>query len=263
HSLDALMTQKPGQPWVVAQLEQWFLRQAASLPALRDWLSRVLHGDFGGGLIFCQSWAWAYMRRIWPPLTPLGRTLAPLDGEGLRMLLSHPDDPESVPLQFRSAQSGETLLDIPLDAESAVSSELKILAHRARGHAGYALHEWRSRLRDVPDQSERQSELAADTDATRRTIWVANRQAATLPASVLSEPCLLTLHALLQHDGLGDDLLPRVLPLTSAHLREALTLLTQAGIVRMTSRQQWQLTPTRYPEVRAALFSRGYLADDF
>lgn len=75
---------KPSESgWVIPELERWFLRHANGLWLVRELLEQAGSGLMGGGIIGCNSWAWAYLQRVWPLPNPTALTLRPFDGQSL------------------------------------------------------------------------------------------------------------------------------------------------------------------------------------
>ncbi|MBL4856105.1 MAG: hypothetical protein JKX89_04250 [Idiomarina sp.] len=78
-------TDKTG-PWVMPQLAHGFLRQTNGLRWVREFFSQVLSGEAGKGVIVCDSWAWAFLEKVWPvPVNQLW-TLQGLDQNALEQL---------------------------------------------------------------------------------------------------------------------------------------------------------------------------------
>ena len=77
---------KSDQAWLIDDLTQYFLRTSTGLRFIRAWLPRVLAGEFGGGVIVCDSWAFAFLRRDWPHNLPSSHSLAPATPSLLRQL---------------------------------------------------------------------------------------------------------------------------------------------------------------------------------
>lgn len=74
------------QAWLIDDLARYFLRTAVGLRFIRAWLPRVLAGEFGVGLIVCDSWAFAFLSRDWPHNLPSSHSLAPATPDLLRQL---------------------------------------------------------------------------------------------------------------------------------------------------------------------------------
>jgi hypothetical protein len=52
--------------WVLPSLEHCYLRHAHGLELVRRFLDLAQSGRLGRGVIGCDSWAWAYLRHVWP-----------------------------------------------------------------------------------------------------------------------------------------------------------------------------------------------------
>ncbi len=97
--------------WVIPELERWFLRHANGLWLVRELLEQVANGEMGGGIIGCNSWAWAYLQRAWPIPNPTALVLQAFDGRALAcyfMASSLAGGEKRV--RFLNARTGEPLL---------------------------------------------------------------------------------------------------------------------------------------------------------
>ncbi|TMW74758.1 hypothetical protein FG147_06295 [Thauera sp. UPWRP] len=286
--LDELADAADGRPWVLPRLERCFLRHASGLALLRGMLELAFGGRLGPGLIGCDSWAFAYVQRIWPLPEARVLTLQAFDGEALAAHFVRPHlDDTARRVDFRIARSGEPLLrgpeGEPADARAAAtgdahSPELRQLATHVRGNPGLAWHYWRRRLRDAPEPRGDAEASAREDDPgrTRRqlatgedVVWIADTvEAPALPAESGEDDALL-FHALLLHAGLPASLLARLLPLPMARIRSKLLRLEALGLVEADPRSGaqaepcWQVAALAYPTVREFLRSRSYLTDAF
>lgn len=59
---DAPMTD---QPWVLGTLSAYWLRDTQSMTFLRTLLAALMRGDYGKGLVVCDSWTFAFIQRAW------------------------------------------------------------------------------------------------------------------------------------------------------------------------------------------------------
>ena len=75
-----------GAAWLIDDLARFLLRSADGLRFIRVFLPRLLQGDFGQGLIVCDSWAFAFLRRTWPLNLPRVYCFAPVETGLLRQL---------------------------------------------------------------------------------------------------------------------------------------------------------------------------------
>lgn len=53
------------QPWVLSTLSAYWLRDTQSMTFLRTLLAAIMRGDFGKGLVVCDSWTFAFIQRAW------------------------------------------------------------------------------------------------------------------------------------------------------------------------------------------------------
>jgi len=56
--------------WLIDDLAVYLVRTADGLSFIRALLSHMLHGDFGQGLITCDSWMFEFIQRIWQSRLP-------------------------------------------------------------------------------------------------------------------------------------------------------------------------------------------------
>ncbi|WP_068803863.1 MarR family transcriptional regulator [Thauera phenolivorans] len=259
-----------GSPWVMPTLERCFLRHANGLDLVRGFLQAAMSGALGEGVIGCDSWAWAYLQRVWPLPGVQALTLQAFDGPALAQLLSRlPAGHRQV--RFVSAKSGDALLGDTEDAGSAhdhgSSPELRRLAAHCRGNPGIAWHHWRRQLRAEPgpDSAEETDGGRADGGSAPagEVVWVAAEFVAPTLPSETGEDELFVLHAVLLHDGLSAALMTELLPLSPARIQSLLLRLASSGLVEQASDLRWRVAPLAYPSVRDALRSRAFLVDGF
>ncbi|MFZ7125772.1 MAG: hypothetical protein ACOWWM_06405 [Desulfobacterales bacterium] len=255
------------QPWVLPDLERCYLRHAEGLGLVRSFFKRAFSDTLGVGLIGCDSWAWSFLRKVWPVppceiltlqafdsqrLKPFFRELAVLSGLGC--------------LRFRESHKGKDLLPTPGPEEeaSAESRFLTQLAAQSRGIPGVARMYWRSSLRAEPDDKleDPTTSPTGEANPRRPSVWLnASLREPTLPADSGTEIAFV-LHGLLLHSGLPEDLLERLLPLPNESVTSALLRLKAAGLVDRHERE-WRVSALGYPVVRQFLKSNGYLVDSF
>ncbi len=256
-------------PWVLPNLERCYLRHARGLELARRLLDHTGTGSLGRGVIGCDSWAWAFLRKAWHGPEPPLLTLQGFDSQGLaRWFQSFVAGSGMDQLIFRQADNGKYVLTPPENAagdESIETSDfLRILAERSRGIPGIAHAIWRANLRTAPDETL--SEVAENEDPTdgRSTIWVTpwRQIRQTLPAPGLLREHAAPLHALLLHAGLTTGLLAQLLPLATPSVEATLACLETAGLV-VQRENEWRISPAGYPTVRQFLRDDGYLTDGF
>ena len=257
-------------PWVLPNLERCYLRHARGLELARRLLDQTGSGDsLGRGIIGCDSWAWAFLRRAWngpepPLLTPQSfdppRLARWLQGFNAGSGMDH--------LVFRQADNGKYVLPPSANAvedEPAETSDfLRILAAHSRGIPGIAHTIWRASLRTVPDETLSETRANADQANRRSTIWVApwHQIPQTTPASGLLREHAVPLHTLLLHAGLTAELLAQLLPLATPSIAATLAGLEAAGLL-IRHGNEWRISPMAYPTVRQFLRDNGYLTDGF
>ncbi|WP_295538574.1 hypothetical protein [uncultured Thiohalocapsa sp.] len=248
--------------WLLPRLEHCWLRHAAGLALVRELLERAQLGRLGRGVIGCDSWAWAYLRRVAAPPTQSALTLQGCDGPRLAALfrtLVVLDDAR--PVRFRNAQTGKLVLAV--DGDDDGGTELQYLAARSRGNAGLARALWRRRLRAEPDPAEDASgadAAAAAEDGAGITLWLA---AAPALSTEPDEATALMLHALLLHNGLSGPLLAELLPLPPYRVQRRLLRLAALGAIAAGADGRWRVHALAYADVRDLLRTQGLLLDDF
>lgn len=82
----SMATPCPSSAWLIDDLTRYFLRTTKGLHFMRAWLPRVLAGEFGDGVIVCDSWAFAFLSRDWPQNLSNSHSLAPASPSLLRQL---------------------------------------------------------------------------------------------------------------------------------------------------------------------------------
>ena len=248
-------------PWVLAHLEHCYLRHAAGLGLVRRFLERAANGALGRGVIACDSWAWAYLREVWPLPQPEALTLQAFDGLRLSRYLAELVSRENgACLQFCNARTGKELRLEVGDAEA--SPEISQLAAHCRGNIGSAWSSWRASLRATPDQLEDSTQRVGEPQAGAEIVWLsAARKALALPAEK-GEGLVFILHALLLHNGLPASLLPELLPQPAHRIASSLLQLQALGVVVLAD-ERWRVSASAYALVREFLRHRGFLRDDF
>ena len=258
-----------GTLWVFPTLVRAYLRHAEGLSLVRRFLDRVCSGDLGRGIIGCDSWAWAFLRRVWRGRLPVTLTLQACDKDRLADHFRQLADPSGDrPILFRQSDNGRYVLEPP-EAEAAsgveTSNFLQLLAAHSRGILGVARAAWRASLQTEPD--EKLTEEPPDKSARRmagQTVWV-------LPWSQISFPALpsgagrdeaVVLHTLLLHNGLPLELMQQLLPLSPSQVMETLLRLEDSGLA-VQADTVWQVAQRGYPAARQFLQGNGYLIDQF
>jgi hypothetical protein len=263
HNPQGWLNQWPKQAkhWVLPHLEYCYYRHAQGFTLLRQILDNACSGNLGQGIIVCHSWAWAFIRHLWPGLKQEhSYTLQSFSGHSLAHLLNQcVSPPEHTPIRFCQAKTGQEILRLPLpDTEAAeVSDEMQKLAAHYRGNVALAWQAWERRLRSAPEKEE-----ISAADNEQSSIWISGDfQEPKLPESD-AEVTALLLHALLMHNGLPQDLLPLLLPFAWHRLASRLYELAKQGVL-YDDGHRWQVAGAALIPVRNFLSERDYQLDDF
>lgn len=269
------LTQFDGQtPWVLPELAHCYLRHAHGLGLARHFLSRVLDGELGPGVIGCDSWAWEYWLHVVPSLRPSRLMPQALDYHRLGRWFQQLADPEDRrPVRFRQAETGDWVLGCRRDEGPPKgrkrSGFLRDMAAYSRGLPGVAWALWRLALRAEPEvdvaaseESEAEPENANPAAVEARTIWVTDWDLVRPPSvpPMVSPQASLVLHALLLHAGLDAQMLGQVCNLEADGVAQALHLLRRAQLIEKVSRG-WAVTALGYPNVRRHLGGQGLPVD--
>ncbi len=255
-----------GRVCVLPNLERCYLRHAHGLSLVRRLLEEAETGRVGRGVIGCDSWAWAYLQRVWPVTRPDALTLRAFNGRDLsRLFAKQASGRQRGQLRFRNARTGNKVLSVPVEGDE-VSSEIAHLAAHCRGNVGTAIRYWRERLRAEPEPDKADSgakeEMSNKADPAEEIVWLS----AILPEPLLpgetDEDAVFVLHTLLLHGGLQASLLPELLPLPEHRCMALLIRLRNAGLVQCVQ-DRWSVPELAYAYVRGLLRGRGYLTDDF
>lgn len=273
---DRWLNQFDGEtPWVLPELAHCYLRHAHGLRLARHFLSRVWDGEFGPGVIGCDSWAWEYWNHVMPNLLPSRLMPQALDHQHLGRWLQHLADPDDRhPVRFRQADSGDWVLtarqegDIPKGRKH--SGFLRDLAAYSRGLPGVAWALWRLALRAEPENEVAATEEAEGASVASanpqgndtRTIWVTAWDMVKPPSvpQLMSPQASLILHALLLHAGLDAEMLAKVCNMELDAVLQGLHLLRRAQLIEKGPRG-WMLTAVGYPNVRRHLGGQGLPVD--
>ncbi len=253
------------RPWVLPNLERCYLRHARGLPLVRELLEEAESGRLGRGVIGCDSWAWAYLQRVWPVPRPDALTLQAFDGSRVTRLLTTMVASRSRQLiRFRNAATGHDILTVPA-GDDEVRVEIAQLAAHCRGNVGTAIRYWRERLRSEPHAQETDSDLDGKTpehiEPGEESVWVAALPEPAFPLES-DEEIAFVLHALLLHCGLPASLLPELLPLSHHRCMPILLRLKTAGLVQCRN-DHWRVSELAYALVRTMLQGRDFLTDNF
>lgn len=251
--------------WALPRLERCFFRSAHGLALVRRLLEQVSGGSAGRGVIGCDSWAWAFLRRVWPMPHQHVLTLQALDGEKLqRLLVSLSPASTNRKLLFRNARSGSLALQVPCEGQ-AISAEIAQLAAHCRGNPVVAREYWRRRLRTEPDDDAKAAALDAveEEQTGEQVVWLTSADFQQgLPGfpDGHDEETALVLHALLLHAGLAEEMLTEVLPLPHHQIMALVLWLEGQGIVELCD-GLWRVTSLAYNLVRSQLRARDLQTD--
>ena len=105
--------QKTKGQWFIDDFTRYFIRTADGLSFIRTLLPGMIRGDFGQGLVVCDSWMFVFLQRIWPFISPKIYCFAAAGPELLKQAGIH-----------------------------APEKDLRKLAAYVRGNAGIALAVW-------------------------------------------------------------------------------------------------------------------------
>lgn len=260
--------------WVLPRLERCYLRHVDGLTLVRAVLERAAGGDLGRGVIGCDSWAWAYLQRVWPLAQPKTLTIQAFDGDRLTRLFACPaKQGASRHARICHAKTGTPIIpswEEITQGDYVVGKELKQLAAHCRGNPGTAWAYWRNRLRSEPEALENAPENADENalggpkqgSNDPDTIWFAADMADPAMPMEADEDMAFVLHGLLFHNGLNADALASILPLSQSRIMSILLRLKGCDLV---SREEacWRVSALGYATVRGFLRERDYLTDQF
>jgi hypothetical protein len=266
-------------PLVIPSLERCYLRHHDGLNLIHR-LTEWLAVNRNRCLLACNSWAWAYFRKVFevdvvfpPPVTSQALDHKRLQ-QWFRLLVS---DTDASRAHFLQADTGKPVLP-PIEPDeqggtseqqprhrhrrlpSDVADFLKYVAGNSRGIPGVAWAIWRRSLQLSAPEAERN----IDSSESAPVFWVKPWSQLGLPSfhSSYDQSTLLVAHALLLHGGLPNEALPVVLPLKPKDIMHSLHGLRIQGLVDNVQ-DRWCATPTGYPAMRRVLESEGYLTDEF
>lgn len=252
--------------WMLPALERLYLRHASGLTLIRRFLERSFSGDFGCGIIGCDSWAWAYLchlRRGKPPFT---LTLQAFDHKRLAELLRRSTImPPNKSIAFRQSNNGLYVVPPEKDETShEISQFLHHIATQSRGIWGIAWEFWRTSLRTEPDNTMMEKTEKEDDHPPDKTIWVTPWEQINLPSvqGNADRNDAFILHTLLLHNGLPLNVIQDLLPMPSGLIAESILQLQETGVI-FRQDENWQVSPLGYPAVRQFLKSNGFLVDHF
>lgn len=249
--------------WVLPNLEKCYLRHPQGLEIVRRLLDAAYSGEYGQGLIGCDSWAWMFLRYVWQGRTPIVLTLQAFDADKIQTYLQSRWTKR--PIAIRDAFTLDLVThSTTFDTEgTSTNNFLQYLAAYSRGNLGVALALLRLHISDKPEEViANDAELEEMT--TPNTYWLKSWYELTkpsMPANAGHNEAMV-LHNLLLHSGMTFKCLELTLPLTSPQMASILVHLEQADLVERSGKY-WQITPQGYPAAREFLQSLNYLVDAF
>lgn len=256
---------RAGTPWVLPCLEACFLRHVRGLGLVRQLLSLVAEGGLGPGVLGCDSWSWAYLRRV-APVSCRELTLQAFDAQRLRCLFAAMVAPRAAgSVHFCNAANGRDIFSVPSEQKTPPEEFFQLAAY-CRGNVALAAHTWRGRLRSEPDSdgAARDGEVsgASDGQTPEDRVWVTDMPPDPVLPTGDGEETRLALHAALIHGGMRQDLVAELLPWATWKSAALLHRLERAGLMRNEG-NRWLVRESAYAAVRRLLRSHGYLVDDF
>ncbi|MGE4442627.1 MAG: hypothetical protein AB7D27_14225 [Desulfomicrobium sp.] len=243
------------QPWVVLELERFFLRHAQGLTLVRRLLEEASRGSLGQGLVGCDSWAWAYLRKTTSLSACSALTLEAFDGWRLGAYFGQPLQSKNKSIRICSVRNGSDILssENKISDQDEACPELKELAAHCRGNIGTAWKYWREKLCMLSEQNR--------DEKGEEVYWLADTQDSALFGDA-DEDEIFIVHALLLHNGLPLWILPVLLPGSGYHIEAILHRLQGQGVIELRD-DRAHVTALGYASIRSVLRSRGYLTDDF
>ncbi len=255
-----------GRLWVLPNLEWCYLRHHRGLGLVRALLELAAAGSLGQGLIACESWAWAFLCRVWPLARPEALTLQGFTGSALsRLFAAMASVAPGRRITFKNAASGKEILTVPIEGDGA-SAELLHLAAHCRGNVGTARRHWRQSLRSEPEKDEGSAAASAaettEVSSRDQVVWVSEAPRERAGALDVDEAGALVLHALLLQGGVPAALLADLLPLPHHRCMAVLLRLHDLGLVHLQG-DRWIVADLGYPTVGQILRGRDFLTDGF
>ena len=263
---------------VIPHLERFYLRHAEGFALMRG-LMEWLWSEKCRVLIGCDSWAWAYLGKVFgvDAIFPYALTLDTFNHQRLKQwFLSLSTGAGKRTLTFRQADNHRPVLPLPEKTpDDSVKNpgnavDLTItkknteqetgfmdqIATAGAGIPGVTWAIWRYCLQLLPDATR------PDTDF-RRTLWVKPWMKVSLPkvSAAANLTNLFVLHAVLLHGGLREDTLNEILPPSKHEISQSLSSMKADGLVEVKN-DRWQVTALAYPSVRRFLGNEGYLTDE-
>jgi hypothetical protein len=256
-----------GGRWVLPSLESTYFRHAEGLKLVRNFLQQACSGDFGSGVICCDSWAWAYLSHVWPGSKPLLLTLQSFDQHRLASYFrSLVGSTGMETVSFRQSDNGHYILSpsAPDNKQSGMSNFLQILAAYSRGILGVALPLWRLSMKIDSDFVDAEGNNIKTLNMANRNIWITPWKDIVVPEiySEAGQNEAFVLQSILLHRSLPFDVLLKILPLSADCIMTTLFKLLDCGLVTKAE-LSWQVTPQGYPAIRHFLEKFDFIIDQF
>lgn len=252
---------------VLPDLEHWFLRHVNGLNLVRQLWEELESSVAGKVVIGCDSWAWAYLNRVWAVPHSDALTLKAFDGARLQRFFSrilHPMPHNRI--RFRDVSTGNDLWCVPAETEKPTEEMIRLAAY-CRGNALTALYHWRKRLVSAPEgncpESEGETPNLWTDQPGEISLWVSDIPPEPVwPGGNEEEEAMLLTHALLVHGGLPEYLFPDLLPISETRCSSLMQQLRRSQIVDFQN-GRWSVREFCYPAVRNRLRTKEYLVDWF
>ena len=251
--------------WVLPALDKCFLRHPRGLRLVRRLFDDMFEGNISKGIVGCDSWAWAYLKRVAPSCPSTAATLQAFDPKKLaRWFSALSVSSGNPPFLFRQSDNGKNVIPPRADMENDTESTeftpfIRHLAGFSRGIPGVALALWARALRNTPESIDQKLEIDP-----ANTIWVhpwEKMHRPSMPSAPGSETSIV-LHSLLIHNGLSMEMLNRLLTLPPHGVEQAIRMFADNELVESAD-GVWRVSAAGYPAVRQYLNGEGYLVDEF
>lgn len=261
------------QPFLLPALEKCFLRHHNGLALIRRLLDHIVQTK-RRGVIFCDSWAWAYLCNVikidafldeaWTP--------APFGKEQLtQWLMALYTRSEPSRFIFRQADDGRPVIvahDSPLEDVEAMHQEaeqsnfLAWIATHSQGNVGVAWALWQRSMRIADNEMVKEKALEEAASDIGTTVWLTPWEQLDLP-TVPTTPTTaesFVLHSIAVHGGLAPSLLTELLPLPPSTVMQIVRRFEQRGVLEQRN-GIWNITILAYPRVHELLKREGYFID--
>ncbi|WP_372723226.1 hypothetical protein [Novipirellula sp.] len=230
---------------VIPQLERWFLRHQDGLCHVRKLLQHAA-GAHRHCVIGCNSWAWQFLDKAICAgrLLPVGLVPNAFDAQRLQSWLIDAAEREGKgDHAFRLVESGDIVGSVYFAK----------LAARSLGIPLVAWQQWQLAIQTDPGKMQKKRETSPD----EKTYWLSKFEEFHLPSDD-ADASLLTLHALLIHDGLTAEELDEVMP--SVDGSNVLPSLQAARVIE-SQQGRCRCIPAAYPAIRSKLVDAGFSKD--